>query len=306
MLSELKCSRCSLLKFVLLSTILLSFPTSDHNKAMKIQNGNVPRVFRAGHQNLGRGRLINKINEVHNIFYERSPHLLSISETEMCPEAITSLNNDGYQVETKADNNRISVIISNEINYTRRADLETPYFGIVWIQMGTGKNKTLVGSVYREWKYPRSMNHLPNSTNDPNDQLERWKQFIADWSRILQTEDCEIHLFGDVNLNREKWRQLGNVPDPNTVKLVDLLYEEIFALGVLQTITEPTRVANTVNGVIFSVLDLHFVNDAENLKKVEVSRIANSDHSYIEFQRSGVKQFAVPNYTKRRQWKKID
>ena len=149
---------------VILQAILSSFPSMNLNHCMKIQNGNVPRVFRAGHQNLGRGKCINKINEIHNIFYERSPHLLSISETEMCPEAIKQLNDDGYQVEVKNDNKRISVIVADEIRYRRRRDLESKDQAIIWLEMGSGGNKTLVGSYYREWKYPREKRHLPHST----------------------------------------------------------------------------------------------------------------------------------------------
>ena len=133
---------------VIFQAILSSFPTMNLNHCMKVQNGNVPRLFRAGHQNLGRGKCINKFDEIHNIFYEKSPHLLSISETEICPAAIKKLNDDSYQVETKDDNKRISVIVSDEIRYKRRKDLETKEQDIIWVEMGSGGNKTLTRWIF--------------------------------------------------------------------------------------------------------------------------------------------------------------
>ena len=74
----------------------------------------------------------------------------------------------------------------------------------------------------------------------------------------------------------------------------------------MQTIKETTRVGPAGGQIVQSTLDLHFTNVPDKIKGTTSEMCANSDHCYIEFQRSGVKDFRVPNQTRRRQWRKID
>ena len=74
----------------------------------------------------------------------------------------------------------------------------------------------------------------------------------------------------------------------------------------MQTIKETTRVGPAGGQIVHSTLDLHFTNVPDKIKGTTSEMCANSDHCYIEFQRSGVKDFRVPNQTRRRQWRKID
>ena len=221
----------------------------------------------------------------------------------MTPEAIVKFNNYGYEVETKEDSPRIAVIIDNQINYKRRHNLETRETAIIWIEMGNGKNRMIIGNYYREWKRHR---FLRPWTDHPDDQLWRFEQFVKDWERVLKTSDCEVHVLGDVNLDRQRWAQLGFEPNPKVAKLVDMLYDRILSLGVVQTVNETTRIGAGRGQIVHSTLDLHFTNNPEKIKKVISEMLTSSDHCYIEFQRSGVKDYVVPNYTRRRQWKKIN
>ena len=99
---------------------------------MKMTNGNVPKLIKVGHNNIGSGVVSRKISEIDYIMYNHQPSILGISETVMDPEAINILTTEGLQVETKSDNERISVIIAGNVNYRRRRDLETDFQPVIW------------------------------------------------------------------------------------------------------------------------------------------------------------------------------
>ena len=110
-------------KIMLLLTCLMNFMTLNLNINMHSSNGNVPRVFVAGHQNWGRGELKNKIDDVLDILDNKKCHVLGISERTMDESSYNILTNHGYEIEVKEDSPRISVIIDKDISYTRRKDL---------------------------------------------------------------------------------------------------------------------------------------------------------------------------------------
>ena len=110
-------------KIMLLLTCLMNFMTLNQNINMHSSNGNVPRVFVAGHQNWGRGELKNKIDDVLDILDDKKCHVLGISERTMDESSYNILTNHGYEIEVKEDSPRISVIIDKDISYTRRKDL---------------------------------------------------------------------------------------------------------------------------------------------------------------------------------------
>ena len=174
--------------------------------------------------------------------YSSSPHILGLGETVMDQAAVDILTTEGFNVETKDDNERISVIIRNNINY-RRSDLETALHPVVWLEFGTGGQKHLIGHYYREWKVPQ---HRKNTTQyhskSKEDQRYCWNQFLDDWERILDQKYCEVHLMGDFNLDRKKWCQVGGTPNPEVQDCVDDLYVRIMSRNVTQTVTDLTRI----------------------------------------------------------------
>ena len=288
-------------------SILLSFQIMNINKCMKSSNGNVPKLLRVGHANLGSGNISNKLSDIDVLMYTKRPDILGISETVMDRAAIDILNSEGHQVEVKDDNERISVIIANNINYRRRTDLETALQPIIWLEMGTGSQKHLVGQAYREWKIPvHRKNTTQYHTKDRNDQRQRWNLFLDDWEKILDTEDCEVHLLGDMNLDRKKWRQIGGNPNPEVQDCVDDLFLRIMSRNVTQLVTDTTRTGRAGQQITESTLDLIFTNRLDKVKNVAVSDSTTSDHQYVEFRRMRAKDVVMPNQSRRRAWKKIN
>ena len=140
------------LKMKQMLLILSSFTLLNISKCMKMMNGNIPKSLRVGHQNLGSGIVSNKLSDIDYLLMEYKPHILGVSETTLDIAAENALNNDGYVVETKDDNERIAVIIKGNVKYKRRRDLETPLQPVIWIELGSGANKVLWSHIYREWQ----------------------------------------------------------------------------------------------------------------------------------------------------------
>ena len=261
------------LKMKQMLLILSSFTLLNISKCMKMTNGNIPKSLRVGHQNLGSGIVSNKLSDIDYLLMEYKPHILGVSETTLDIAAENALNNDGYVVETKDDNERIAVIVKGNVKYKRRRDLETPFQPVIWIELGTGANRVLWSHIYREWQLPAHRKGTTQyNSRSTVDQLERWKLFLEDWERALD-EGVEVHVQGDLNIDTGHWKQLGKKSNPEVQELVDELYETILSRGVTQTVTEPTRTGNTGGGICFSTLDLHFTNELEKIKSVCVEML---------------------------------
>ena len=66
------------------------------------------------------------------------------------------------------------------------------------------------------------------------------------------------------------------------------------------------RSQNTRSGISASCLDLHFTNKPELVRTTNVDNITNSDHCYIEVKRCGKKEYLSPQFTRKRDWSKIN
>ena len=273
---------------------------------MKITNGNGKRALKCSHVNLGSGNIFNKFHQLETILCLKGPDVLGLSETILDPQSEALLLDMGLSVETKTDSERISVVIKDSVVYSRRLDLECQDMPAIWLEIGTGSSKFLIAHLYREWQMPPSTRRdVQYWTQDWRHQLIRWNKFVEVWESVMERDELEVHVMGDFNMDTNKWRQLGNKHDPKVQPCVDLLYEKIFSSGVVQTIHEDTRTGSSAGRVISSCLDLHFTNEPEKISSVLVEP-SPSDHCYIQFNRSGKKEFTAPRFTRRRQWGRID
>ena len=285
---------------------LTSFFIKNISKAMKITNGNGKPALKCGHQNLGPGIVFNKFHQLESILCLMKPDVLGISETILDEQSEALLLDMGLSVETKHDSERISVVIKDSVVYSRRLDLECEDMPAIWLEIGTGASRFIVAHLYREWQMPSTRRDVQHWTQDWRHQLVRWNKFVDIWEQVMDNDGLEVHVMGDCNMDTNKWRQLGNKHDPKVQPCVDLLYEKIFASGVVQTIQEDTRHGSSAGKVTSSCLDLHFTNRPEKITSVLVEQLSDSDHCYIQINRAGKKQFTAPLFTRRRQWGRID
>ena len=125
--------------------------------------------------------------------------------------------------------------------------------------------------------------------------------FVEDWKNVIETEDAEIHVMGDMNMDLYHWRQRGGKPR-EWQPLVDLLFKEIISRNIVQTVDTTTRTQAGVD----SILDHHYTNNTAFIKSTTVEPLVNSDHCYVQVNRTGRKQYTEDPNVKRRNWSKID
>ena len=131
----------------------------------------------------------------------------------------------------------------------------------------------LICNLYREWQLRGKRKSLPNSSNKVCDQLARFEKFVEDWKNVIEKEDAEIHVMGDMNLDLYHWRQRGGQPR-EWQPLVNLLFKEIISRYMVQTVDKTTRTQAGVD----SILDHHYKNNTAFIKLTTVELLVNSDH----------------------------
>ena len=86
------------------------------------------------------------------------------------------------------------------------------------------------------------MRQPDKSSHSEAAQLERWSSFIGQWEMAI-SEDKEVLVTGDVNLNSFKWMR-DDLPSNDSIhklrNLIDLLFEKIIPHGFSQLVTVAT------------------------------------------------------------------
>ena len=122
---------------------------------------------------------------------------VSIKKTYTLHTAPT-INNNNLNIS------RIVVYTSNNVIAKRRHDLEDENLAVILLEVGLPrKKKFLLANIYREWKF---MGQNDDTSASIKAQLKRWNVFLDSWERAL-SEDKEVSLIGDVNLDFLKWKR---------------------------------------------------------------------------------------------------
>ena len=312
------------------NVVILMGYAGDLNTIMRSVNGNGRRRLLFSHQNLMGGNLTknkDKRTEVELTVKFHRPDVLGISETELGENTNGICNIDGYNWETKADTERISVLVNNSIDYKRRTDLELPGFSAIWLELcPRNKNSILVCQAYREWRREGQQ----GSQLEPAQQA-RWAPFIEVVKRVAASNQ-EFHLLGDLNLDRRRWRQVveddedeedegyasdGDDDKPQRLKrlqpglqvMVDLLFQEVLNqhnVSQLQTKISYIRVDTKNNKITKSCLDLYFTNRVGKISEVKVEKVNKSDHHMLSGFRRTKDKMPLPSIVRKRKWSKID
>ena len=108
------------------------------------------RSLKIYYQNLGLGRVKNKLTQVETILQFHSPDILFIAESTIDTQTVKYLTNShNYNIETMGG--RLWAAIRKGCNYTRRKDLEVPGMPLIWLHVGNN-TKYFVGGFYREFQ----------------------------------------------------------------------------------------------------------------------------------------------------------
>ena len=116
----------------------------SNNKKAKCYNGNINnnKILKYMQFNKSNSHFQNYITKLNQILDKDKPDILALSEANIyTSEHLDYLNKiDGYKIETNLMSkyigfSRNAILIKNDINYTRRLDLEHPIICTIWIQI---------------------------------------------------------------------------------------------------------------------------------------------------------------------------
>ena len=159
--------------------------------------------YNLAHWNKGNANFHNKLHDVLHIINTHNPHIFSISEANIHTNIDTStyqLNN--YSIETTSmaqitGISRQALLIKNNINYTRRHDLENNLTSTIWVEIHTPNKKSiLVMGGYRQWQLQRTHPQQLNSHTSTQQQA-RWQIILTQWTLALQENKHTIVLMDD-------------------------------------------------------------------------------------------------------------
>ena len=282
---------------VIVLTTVVKFLSLTVNKYFKMLYGNkeneTPSI-NIGHQNLGHGRLDSqrRTAELAALLDKHQVHILGISESKY---EDTAPQFKGFTWERGHDK-RINVLVSQDISYKRRYDLEHPGMAALWLEVGRGKlNSFLICNIYRSWSLKSE-----EDSRSLNRQFERWCSFIGRVETAMKTGK-EILILGDFNLDANRW----SGPRRETWKLKRLLVElenRMLRKGFTQMVQQDTRTGFT--GA--SRLDLVLTNKRSRLRKVWTHIEGDNDHSFIQVQRILKKKSLGVKEVRTRKWSKLD
>ena len=303
----------------LLVVIMMGFSVSI-NSFMKTLNGNGRKRLLFSHLNFRGGNLTknpDKREQWVNTIGSTRPDVIGLSETVLGSNENKICDIDGYVWETKPSSPRISVMVNASLDFRRRRDLEDDEVAAIWIELcPKSKTPVLICQAYREWQ----LKGVPGSGHEGKQQ-ERWVKFIGKMSQVAATNQ-EFHCLGDLNLDRNKWRQVVEDKDgeddlvqhsrarlpPGQQLMVDLLHSNILnAYSVVQMQRKVSYVKVDKNGkVTKSCLDLYLTNRPLKLSELRLCQNNESDHHMVSGYRRTTSKMPQPAIVKKRKWSKID
>ena len=141
----------------------------------------------------------------------------------------------------------------------------------IWVKISSkGRKPLVIGGIYREQH--QLLQALPNNTDDPKLQLDRWKDTISGWKRASKNSKCVT--IGDLNLDYSRWKD----PTYRHHKLVQLTKDEMETRGFCQLINQPTRFWQ---GQAPSILDHLWTNAPGCIMTTSNLPRSSSDHNTI-------------------------
>ena len=184
------------------------------------------------------------------------PNIIAITETRLAEDSHHNIRIPGYiflGVNSKTSAGGVGIYISENINFTRRNDLDlalTEGVENCWIEIQRTKQKNVViGCIYRH----------------PSQNRETFHEAIETKLNLLTDENCEVYIAGDINIYFLKYHT-----DNKTSDYLDMLLN----LGFLPIITKATRITDHTA----TLIDHIYTNCPQKVVKSGVCLVGISDH----------------------------
>ena len=173
------------------------------------------------------------------------------------------------EVEKVSGKARIATAIKNNIDYTRRNDLEKEDSSVIIIDLNSNPKLRLI-NIYRSFNPPKNKNALAAF----KEQIEIIK------SSLLNCNQYQPIILGDFNLDYE----CKNLITYRFKNYFDILEELTDQFNLMQMISNPTW-QRIINGNLKeSILDHLYVKNPTNVKNLILDKTIIGDHTLLMFE----------------------
>ena len=244
------------------------------NSTMKAINGN-KTCINIAHWNGGSSHLAKsskgreKLHHVKFLINKYNADVFGLSEANLHQ----SVNEYEYKIDKyksfhqKSNMSRIVVYVREDLDCKIEEKLMDPDIACVWLLVGRGRSRWLIGQTYREHMI---LGDKDSSSNER--QLERWRRYL---DKVKLTENYEnVIIIGDLNVNLDPDTSDNN---PLQTVLRDELLDVFPLAGLKQTVRNNTR---QIENQKASLLDQSWNSNMN--KHVKTSNYdTDSDHDII-------------------------
>ena len=254
----------------------------QQNKLVHVLNGNrSSKGYKLSQWNCGSAYLENKMTEIEAAVARIKPSVFCVSESNLRDTVDKSrVQIPGYRMFTSKtiENStlkisRVVVYLDEAVKGKIREDLMSPNLSSIWLELGSGEQKLLVGCLYREHQYMKQQNNLSLSQQQ---NLWRWNIFIEQWRKAIAS-GAEVHTIGDFNIDSRTFLMPTIQQDCLTKALTDKIVPE----GVTQCVKSATRWPQCTQAGLPVTIDHHWTTAPEKLSEVTVLPMGSSDHALL-------------------------
>ena len=305
-----KASNLKTLKLLKLyeSVIYKVYPSHKiQNKRVHMLEGNKnSKGYKLSQWNCGSAFLENKMPELEAAVARIKPTIFCVSESNLRSSVDQKeVQIPGYKLITcntimnpSLQMSRVVVYLDSAVRGKVREDLMDSGFSSIWIELGTGDQKILVGCAYREHQFMKQKDH---SSLTKEAQVTRWMIFIRQWNTALAT-GAEIHTLGDFNIDSKTFEKERAFQGDLTKAVMD----QIIPQGVTQCVKGVTRWPQGNQDGAPTCIDHHWTTAPEKLSEVTVTQMGSSDHGLISAVRFARNIKSGQKYVTKRSYKTFD
>ena len=232
--------------------------------------------------NKGNSEFCNRSDQIKLIIKQHNPDIIIINELNIKQhDTMSKLQFQNYKMITDGlditdQYSRTGMLISNDIHYKRRNDLEAQGLSTIWIQLTYPRRRPiLVQGIYRQFR-----RLVIKDSHTLKAQKQRWSRILDKW-QIATNEGLEILTMGDCNLNRLTWdiktEQL-DIYDRSRESMVTELKDKILNNGHTTLNNSNTRSKDNINSKE-SCLDVMFTNRLDKINSFQSGIPGFSDHT---------------------------
>lgn len=249
----------------------------SNNKRSHCMNGNIKfNNLKFAHFNKGNSNFMNKIDDICYILHKFRPHIFSIAEANYDkndPYNFTDYNTELCDFKVGHSLSRQILLISKEINYTRRTDLEDKYLALIICDIHINKTTNItIAAHYRQWNIPKQLQNMTSET-----QIDRYNRTINIFQKILDNSKNDFLIFGDDNIDT-----LNNNNIYNNYRLNDLKQLRDSFLINNNLVSHHNKPTFFRRGNV-SCLDHLYSNCPSRVKNVTIEKEILSDHKIMTF-----------------------